>query len=71
MAMSLFVLKASSLIHLQCTEALFPDWAPCHLRKRWIHARSVYIPMRYLYGLRFGVEENDMIRAFRQIQSIF
>ncbi|KAI6125392.1 terpenoid cyclases/protein prenyltransferase alpha-alpha toroid [Pisolithus croceorrhizus] len=45
---------------------LLPDWIPFHPHKWWIHTRNVYIPMSYLYGIRFQMEENDMIRSLRQ-----
>ncbi|KAG6334196.1 hypothetical protein ID866_4896 [Astraeus odoratus] len=45
---------------------LLPDWVPFHPHKWWIHTRNVYIPMSYLYGVRFQMEENDLIRALRQ-----
>ncbi|KAH7890717.1 terpenoid cyclases/protein prenyltransferase alpha-alpha toroid [Phlebopus sp. FC_14] len=45
---------------------LLPEWAPFHPYRWWIHTRNVYIPMSYLYGLRFKMEENDLIHALRQ-----
>ncbi|OSX64198.1 hypothetical protein POSPLADRAFT_1069633 [Postia placenta MAD-698-R-SB12] len=45
---------------------LFPDFVPFHPHKWWIHTRTVYIPMAYLYALRFKMEENDLILSLRQ-----
>ncbi|KAI6112730.1 terpenoid cyclases/protein prenyltransferase alpha-alpha toroid [Pisolithus sp. B1] len=45
---------------------LLPDWIPFHPHRWWIHTRNVYIPMSYLYGIRFQMEENDLIRSLRQ-----
>ncbi|KAI6044261.1 terpenoid cyclases/protein prenyltransferase alpha-alpha toroid [Pisolithus marmoratus] len=46
---------------------LLPEWIPFHPHKWWIHTRNVYIPMSYLYGIRFQMEENDLIRSLREI----
>ncbi|GJE91138.1 terpene cyclase/mutase family protein [Phanerochaete sordida] len=45
---------------------VFPDWLPFHPHKWWIHTRTVYIPMAYLYGTRYQAEENDLILALRE-----
>ncbi|KAJ7224460.1 terpenoid cyclases/protein prenyltransferase alpha-alpha toroid [Mycena pura] len=45
---------------------LLPDWIPFHPHKWWIHTRNVYIPMSYLYGVRFKMPENDLILALRE-----
>nr|UPX76572.1 putative oxidosequalene clavarinone cyclase 804 [Hypholoma fasciculare] len=45
---------------------LLPDWVPFHPSKWWIHVRNVYIPMSFLYGLRFKMEENDLILSLRE-----
>nr|ALM02366.1 lanosterol synthase [Wolfiporia cocos]ALM02367.1 lanosterol synthase [Wolfiporia cocos]AVK93175.1 lanosterol synthase [Wolfiporia cocos] len=45
---------------------VFPDVLPIHPHRWWIHTRTVYIPMAYLYGMRYKMEENDLILALRQ-----
>ncbi|KAJ7050525.1 terpenoid cyclases/protein prenyltransferase alpha-alpha toroid [Mycena amicta] len=45
---------------------LLPDWVPFHPHRWWIHTRTVYIPMSYLYGIRFTMPENDLILALRE-----
>ncbi|KAG5647893.1 hypothetical protein DXG03_007817 [Asterophora parasitica] len=45
---------------------LLPDWVPFHPHRWWIHTRTVYIPMSYLYGVKFKMEENDIIRSLRE-----
>ncbi|EGN92185.1 hypothetical protein SERLA73DRAFT_99556 [Serpula lacrymans var. lacrymans S7.3] len=45
---------------------LLPDWLPFHPHRWWIHTRTVYIPMSYLYGIRYKMEENDFIRSLRE-----
>ncbi|KAF7798580.1 hypothetical protein EIP86_009802 [Pleurotus ostreatoroseus] len=45
---------------------VFPDWLPFHPHRWWIHTRTVYIPMSYLYGIRFKMEENDLILSLRE-----
>lgn len=46
---------------------LLPDWVPFHPHRWWIHVRTVYVPMCYLYGIKFKAEENDLIRALREV----
>ena len=50
---------------------VFPDWLPFHPHKWWIHTRTVYIPMAYLYGIRYQAEENDLILALREVPFYF
>ncbi|KAF9073529.1 terpenoid cyclases/protein prenyltransferase alpha-alpha toroid [Rhodocollybia butyracea] len=45
---------------------LLPTQLPFHPHRWWIHTRNVYIPMSYLYGVRFAAPENDLILALRQ-----
>ncbi|KAF7973658.1 hypothetical protein HWV62_13902 [Athelia sp. TMB] len=45
---------------------LLPDWVPFHPHKWWIHVRTVYVPMCYLYGIQYKAEENDLIRSLRE-----
>lgn len=47
---------------------LLPDWLPIHPHRWWIHTRTVYVPMSYLYGIRFTFPENDLVRALRQVR---
>jgi hypothetical protein len=46
---------------------LLPDWLPLHPHRWWIHTRTVFVPMTYLYGVRFKAEENDLILALREV----
>ncbi|KAH9851875.1 lanosterol synthase [Lenzites betulinus] len=45
---------------------LLPDWVPFHPHRWWIHTRNVYIPMGYLYGVRYKMEETDIVLALRE-----
>lgn len=45
---------------------LLPEWVPFHPYRWWIHTRNVYIPMSYLYSIRFKAPENDLILSLRQ-----
>ncbi|KIK73942.1 hypothetical protein PAXRUDRAFT_836113, partial [Paxillus rubicundulus Ve08.2h10] len=45
---------------------LFPEWVPFHPHRWWINTRNVYTPMSYLYGVRFKMEENDLICSLRE-----
>jgi hypothetical protein len=47
---------------------IFPDWLPFHPHRWWIHTRMVYLPMAYLYGIRYKAEENDLILSLRQVR---
>jgi squalene cyclase len=60
----LFPQKSSQIPRLN---RLLPDWVPFHPHKWWIHTRTVYIPMSYLYGVRFKMPENDLILALREV----
>lgn len=46
---------------------LLPDWVPIHPHRWWIHVRNVYVPMSYLYGIRFQHPENALILSLRQV----
>ena len=46
---------------------LLPDWVPFHPYRWWIHTRTVYVPMSYLYGVRYKAEENDLILSLRKV----
>ncbi|TEB29090.1 lanosterol synthase [Coprinellus micaceus] len=45
---------------------LLPDWMPIHPHRWWIHVRQVFLPMSYLYGVRFVMPENDMVLNLRE-----
>ncbi|KAF8343480.1 terpenoid cyclases/protein prenyltransferase alpha-alpha toroid [Amanita rubescens] len=45
---------------------VLPEWLPFHPHRWWIHTRAVYLPMSYLYGVRFQAPENDLILSLRQ-----
>ncbi|KAI0044521.1 terpene synthase [Auriscalpium vulgare] len=45
---------------------LLPDWLPVHPSNWWIHTRTVYVPMSYLYGIRYTAEEDDLILSLRE-----
>ncbi|KZV93324.1 terpenoid cyclases/Protein prenyltransferase, partial [Exidia glandulosa HHB12029] len=45
---------------------LLPDWVPIHPHRWWIHTRAVYIPMSYLYGLRWQGEETSLVLSLRE-----
>ena len=49
---------------------VLPEWLPFHPHKWWIHTRAVYLPMSYLYGVRFQAQENNLILSLRQV-SVF
>jgi squalene cyclase len=51
--------------HILCR--LLPTWLPFHPSRWWIHTRTVYVPMSYLYGVRFKAVEDPLILALREV----
>lgn len=45
--------------------ALLPEWFPLHTRRLWSYCRTVYMPMSYIYGLKFHGPDSDIVRALR------
>lgn len=45
---------------------LLPNWVPFHPYRWWIHTRQVYLPMSYMYSLRYSHPENDLVRSLRE-----
>ncbi|HOT45578.1 MAG TPA: terpene cyclase/mutase family protein [Spirochaetota bacterium] len=43
-----------------------PSFLPFHPSKLWCHARQVYLPMAFLYGIRARIPENSLIREIRR-----
>jgi squalene/oxidosqualene cyclase-like protein len=43
-----------------------PSWLPFHPRRFWCHARMVYLPMAYLYGVRARLAETELVRELRR-----
>ena len=48
-------------------DRLLPKWLPFHPSRWWIHTRTVYVPMSYLYGVRFKAAEDLLILALREV----
>jgi squalene/oxidosqualene cyclase-like protein len=44
---------------------LLPYAAPVHPGRLWCHARQVYLPMAWLYGIRAALPIDDTLRALR------
>lgn len=44
---------------------LLPTWVPIHPSKMWCHARQIYLPMSYCYGIRFKCQESRLIQELR------
>ncbi|TFK25581.1 lanosterol synthase [Coprinopsis marcescibilis] len=45
---------------------LLPEWLPIHPHRWWIHVRQVFLPMSYLYGVKYVMPENDMVLQLRE-----
>jgi cycloartenol synthase len=45
-----------------------PHWSPLHPGKMWCHARMVYLPMCYLYGMRYSpdVSSDPLLQSLRK-----
>lgn len=45
-----------------------PRWSPLHPGKMWCHARMVYLPMCYLYGMRYSpdVKSDPLLMSLRK-----
>jgi lanosterol synthase len=46
---------------------LLPEWLPFHPWRWWIHTRNVYIPMSYLYTVRYQAPVDDLITSLREV----
>eukprot|EP00048_Salpingoeca_helianthica_P024240 m.30778 g.30778 ORF g.30778 m.30778 type:complete len:619 (+) comp9267_c0_seq1:326-2182(+) len=45
--------------------ALLPEWFPLHTRRLWSYCRTVYMPMSYIYGLKFTGPISPLVQALR------
>ena len=45
---------------------LVPRSAPFHPSRMWCHSRMVYLPMSYLYGVRYRAAETPLLRQLRE-----
>jgi squalene/oxidosqualene cyclase-like protein len=43
-----------------------PEWLPVHPRHFYCHTRMIYLALGVLYGLRFAMREDDLVRALRE-----
>jgi lanosterol synthase len=49
---------------------LLPEWLPFHPHRWWIHTRNVYIPMSYLYTVRFTAPVDELILSLREVHDL-
>ena len=45
---------------------ILPKWLPMHPGNYWCHARMVYLPMSYAYGIRITAPESDLTHSLRE-----
>ncbi|KAI9328893.1 terpenoid cyclases/protein prenyltransferase alpha-alpha toroid, partial [Zopfochytrium polystomum] len=45
---------------------IIPEFMPIHASRMWVHSRMVYLPMSYLYGVRFQAKVDPLILALRE-----
>ncbi|KAJ3324388.1 Lanosterol synthase (Oxidosqualene--lanosterol cyclase) [Boothiomyces sp. JEL0866] len=45
---------------------ILPYLAPVHAGRMWCHTRMVYLPMSYLYSIRYVAPSDDLILSLRQ-----
>ena len=43
---------------------------PFHPGRWWVHCRIVFIPMSYLYGVRFTAPEDPLILSLREVSGL-
>lgn len=51
-------------------DRLLPEWLPFHPSRWWIHTRTVYVPMSYIYGVKFKVAEDPLILELREVRTL-
>lgn len=72
-AITLFRLNSGMLLPLfvgtllMPHDRIMPDWLPFHPHRWWVHMRAVFLPMSYIYGIRYQIEENDLILSLREV----
>ncbi|KAJ4293414.1 Lanosterol synthase erg7A [Kalmusia sp. IMI 367209] len=44
---------------------LLPNWVPIHPWRWWVHMRTVFIPMGFVYSRRWSYPLNDLTRSLR------
>ncbi|KAF1967466.1 terpene synthase [Bimuria novae-zelandiae CBS 107.79] len=44
---------------------LLPDWVPIHPWKWWVHMRTVFLPMGYIYSQQWSYPLNDLTKPLR------
>ena len=45
---------------------LLPEWFPLHTRRLWSYCRTVYMPMSYIYGVKFQAPVDALVTQLRQ-----
>jgi lanosterol synthase len=45
---------------------MLPDWFPIHPSKMWCHCRQVYLPMSYIYGLKWKAPLDPLLLKLRK-----
>jgi lanosterol synthase len=50
---------------------LLPEILPIHPHRWWIQTRIVFIPMSYLYGIKFKATANDLVQSLREVGDTF
>ena len=45
---------------------LLPRWFPLHTYRMWSYCRTVYMPMSYIYGLRYQGPVSDIVLQLRE-----
>ena len=48
---------------------MLPDWCPFHPGRMWCHARMVYLPMGYLFGVKFVYDKAETDLLIGQLRS--
>ena len=61
------LISLPSLSDSDLCSRLIPEALPIHPHRWWIQTRVVFIPMSYLYGVKFKAPEDDLILSLREV----
>lgn len=50
---------------------LLPQWFPIHTHRMWSYCRTVYMPMSWIYGMKFAAPEDELIRTASSLSTEF
>jgi lanosterol synthase len=66
-----FYLSCLGIYEWEGNHSLFPEmwflpkWLPFHPSRYWCHARMVYLPMSYCFGVKIKAKKTDLLEALK------